>query len=123
MRENIQFEHIQKAEEVQGQALIFFDKAEKEDQRKEFNSLLTRISPEIYAKKLNTIRSQRCKGTGIWLLKDLQFQNWLAKDHTELRLLWLQGIPGAGAYLFLPSSFFFFSFQIPHCKHKLIRGG
>lgn len=53
------------------------------------------MSPQTYDAKLNELHSRTCVGTGNWLLKDAGFMKWLNVSKSE-RLLWLQGIPGAG---------------------------
>lgn len=59
---------------------------------------MTGISPVWYDEKLNYVESRVCDGTGKWLLRDPIFSSWLTGSTSvkHPRLLWLQGIPGAG---------------------------
>jgi NACHT domain len=61
--------------------------------------LKTNISPQSYEHKLDWLHTRVCQGTGRWLLKDSTFARWLDITDASVKVLWLQGIPGAGALI------------------------
>ncbi|RYP49270.1 hypothetical protein DL768_004993 [Monosporascus sp. mg162] len=89
LRNDVQFEHILQERE----AVL---RSEGSHRRQEFWAIKTDISPIDHGKRFDSIKAQRCEGTGKWLLNDADFAKWLDPSNHELRLLWLQGIPGAG---------------------------
>ena len=97
LRREVGLEHIQEAHKAQQQALKHYEKTEKAFQRQEYLSLKNDISPRTYGDKLDSFHARVCQGTGRWLLKDKTFAKWLDKADTSMKILWLQGIPGAGA--------------------------
>jgi len=99
MRRDVQFEHIQQQHEARLRALEHFEVSESSHRRQEFHSIMTDISPVRFDEKLNYVESRVCEGTGKWLLRDPGFSNWLSGHENHPRLLWLQGIPGAGTLM------------------------
>ncbi|KAF3009103.1 hypothetical protein E8E14_009642 [Neopestalotiopsis sp. 37M] len=96
MRDRVWLEDISQAHEARRIALEDHDARESEARRKEYNTIMTRIAPHRYHTKLAAVRSQVCEGSGDWLLKDDTFTTWMDPGEKSSRLLWLQGIPGAG---------------------------
>ncbi|ETS84159.1 hypothetical protein PFICI_02184 [Pestalotiopsis fici W106-1] len=96
MRDKVLFEHILQEHEARRRDLDYYEAKENDERRKEYNTIMTRIAPQKYHTKLSTVRSQVCKGSGDWLLRDSTFATWLDPADKTSRLLWLQGIPGAG---------------------------
>ena len=96
MRKEVQFEHIQQAHEARRLALAHFEKTEKAHQQQEYCAIRTEISPKTYDDKLNELHGRTYESTGRWLLKDADLAKWLDRSEKSTRLLWLQGIPGAG---------------------------
>jgi hypothetical protein len=47
--------------------------------------------------QLCTKAKEECPGSGQWLLTDVRFQKWSDLVYCSTPLLWLNGIPGAGA--------------------------
>lgn len=76
-------------------ALEHFKNAERAHRLQQFHAIKTDVNPRSYDSKLDTIRNRTCTGTGLWLLQDNVFKNWVDVSGT-CRVLWLQGIPGAG---------------------------
>ncbi|RYP21518.1 hypothetical protein DL765_002154 [Monosporascus sp. GIB2] len=89
LRNDVQFEHIRQERE----AVL---RSEGSHRRQEFWAIKTDISPIDHGKRFDSIKAQRCEGTGKWLLNDEHFAKWLDPSNNQFRLLWLQGIPGAG---------------------------
>ncbi|KAF7538368.1 hypothetical protein G7054_g3005 [Neopestalotiopsis clavispora] len=96
MRDRVWLEDISQAHEARRLALEDHDARKSEARRKEYDTIMTRIAPHRYHTKLAAVRSQVCEGSGDWLLKDDIFTAWMDPDEKSSRLLWLQGIPGAG---------------------------
>ena len=96
LRREVGLEHIQEAQNAQLQALIHYERTEKSFRRQEYQSLKTNISPRSYGDKLDSYNARICQGTGQWLLRDTVFVKWLDKSDVSIKILWLQGIPGAG---------------------------
>ena len=99
LRKEVQLEHIQQEHEARLRSLEHFESVEKAQQLQEYRGMRTEISPRTYDDKLDWLRGRLCKGTGKWLLKDEIFTQWLNASDVSVRLMWLQGIPGAGLYL------------------------
>ena len=98
LRREVGLEHIQEAHNAQRQALRHYEKTEKSFRRQEYQSLKADISPRTYGDKLDSFHARVCQGTGRWLLRDKIFARWLDKADASMKILWLQGIPGAGAF-------------------------
>ena len=96
LRREVGLEHIQEAHNAQQQALKHYEKTEKSSRRQEFHSLKIDISPRTYGDRLDSFHARVCRGTGRWLLRDETFAKWLDKEDASIKVLWLQGIPGAG---------------------------
>lgn len=96
LRREVGLEHIQEAHDAQLQALEHYEKTEKSFRRQEYQSVKTNISPRTYEDKLDSFHARVCHGTGRWLLRDATFAKWLDKADASMKILWLQGIPGAG---------------------------
>jgi hypothetical protein len=97
LRREVGLEHIQEAQNAQLQALEHYEKSEKSFRRQEYQAVKTYISPTTYEHKLDSFHARICQGTGQWLLRDTTFAKWLDKADASMKILWLQGIPGAGA--------------------------
>ncbi|KAL2818731.1 hypothetical protein BDW59DRAFT_165392 [Aspergillus cavernicola] len=95
MRNEVRLEHIREEHNARLKALEHFRTAERAHRLQQFHAIKTDVNPRSYDGKLDTIRNRVCKGTDAWLLQDNVFKNWLDVTGT-LRILWLQGIPGAG---------------------------
>lgn len=63
--------------------------------------ILEWLSPDHGRGRHYEVRSRRTPGTGKWLLKSPDFQNWLMN---ESRILWLVGDPGCGKSTLLYTS-------------------
>ncbi|CAI7653171.1 unnamed protein product [Penicillium crustosum] len=59
----------------------------------EYQVILDWLTPVNYATQQNYFMTQKQEGTNEWLLKSMEFQNWL--EHTN-QTLFCPGIPGAG---------------------------
>jgi hypothetical protein len=107
MRNKVRLEHIREEHEARLRALEHFERTERTHQRQEYNAIKEAISPRMYEEELYRIRGRVCEGTGRWLLKDASFTKWLKEPEKQSKLIWLQGIPGAGMFISAEHHFFF----------------
>jgi hypothetical protein len=98
MRNEVRLEHIQAEHSARLQALQHFERTEKSLLRQDYHTIEAGISPRTYDGKLDWLYGRTCEGTGKWLLKDATFVKWLEPADQSLKILWLQGIPGAGEF-------------------------
>ncbi|TAQ90071.1 hypothetical protein B7494_g1584 [Chlorociboria aeruginascens] len=96
MRNEVRLEHIREEHEARLRAQEHFEKNERSHRKQEYNAIREAISPRIYEEELYRIRGRICIGTGGWLLRDATFTKWLKEHEEPSKLIWLQGIPGAG---------------------------
>ncbi|PVH83873.1 hypothetical protein DL98DRAFT_486212 [Cadophora sp. DSE1049] len=96
MRNEVRLEHIREEHEARLRALEHFDRTERSHRLQEYNAIKEAISPRTYEGDLDRIRSRICEGTGKWLLRNDTFIKWLDQSDMSVRLMWLEGIPGAG---------------------------
>lgn len=96
LRNETRLEHIREEHDARLRALDHFEKSEISYRKQEYNAIKESILPTLYDDELYRIRNQICAGTGKWLLGDSKFEKWLNAADKTSRLIWLQGIPGAG---------------------------
>ncbi|KAK5987844.1 hypothetical protein PT974_11978 [Cladobotryum mycophilum] len=96
MRNQVRLEHIREEHEHRQRAFEHFETTQRSNRRQEYNIIKTDLSPKSYDTELYRIRGGFCEGTGNWLKQDNDFKKWLDVDDRSIRILWLQGIPGAG---------------------------
>lgn len=99
MRNEVRLEHIREEHEARLRAQEHFERTERSHRRQEYNAIKEAISPRMYEEELYRIRGQICEGTGRWLLRDATFTKWLKEPEGPSKLIWLQGIPGAGMFI------------------------
>ncbi|KAI1291593.1 NACHT domain protein [Xylaria venustula] len=96
MRNEVRLEHIQQEYEARRLALQNFERLELERRAQEFHRIKTDIAPQSHDDRLDLLRHLTYPGTGAWLLQDAMFKKWADSVSQDSRILWLQGIPGAG---------------------------
>ncbi|KAK4198875.1 hypothetical protein QBC40DRAFT_229024 [Triangularia verruculosa] len=96
MRSEVRLEHIKQEHELRTKALEDFDRSTKERIRQDFHRIKTDTNPKTYDPDLYRVASRTCEGTGKWLLRDPKFKAWLDSGKSANKVLWLEGIPGAG---------------------------
>jgi hypothetical protein len=96
LRNEVRMEHIQGEHAARARALEHFDQAEKHHRRQEYQATKADISPKTYEDRHDHFQGRIYPGTGKWLMQDPAFTKWLDMSETSTKLLWLQGIPGAG---------------------------
>lgn len=98
MRNEVQLEHIQEENRARLRSLEHFEATEKAHRKQEYWSIRTDVSPKTYESRLDWFHGRFCTGTDKWLKKDTTFARWIDSSDTSTKVLWLQGIPGAGMY-------------------------
>ncbi|KAF7118883.1 hypothetical protein CNMCM5793_008519 [Aspergillus hiratsukae] len=96
MRNEVRLEHIREEHDARLRAFEHFKNAEKSDRLQQFYAIKADMGPMTYDDKLNWYHSRVCEGTGTWLFQDDVVKDWLDVSGGSSRVLWLQGIPGAG---------------------------
>ncbi|KAI1640418.1 NACHT domain protein [Biscogniauxia mediterranea] len=96
MRNEVRLEHIQQEYEARRRALEHFEKEDRSRRAQEFHRIRTDIAPQSHDHRFDWLRARVCQGTGTWLLQNATFKEWLQATAESSRILWLQGIPGAG---------------------------
>ena len=88
--------HITEAHAARVADLKRYEKDQESNERIEFHSIMTSISPHLYDSKLDMIEQSRPIQAGRWLEKDNRFLEWQDHSKKSAKVLWLTGIPGAG---------------------------
>ncbi|KAH6626209.1 hypothetical protein B0J18DRAFT_443769 [Chaetomium sp. MPI-SDFR-AT-0129] len=96
MRSEVTMQRISEEHEFRAKSLAHFDKETDFQELQRFQTLKTRVSPRIYDDRLEWLLDRSAKASAQWLVTDNMFQGWLDVSNPAMRLLWLQGIPGAG---------------------------
>jgi hypothetical protein len=95
-KDEVTLQHIREEGEARSKALVHFDQATEFQQLQKFQVLKTLVSPKIYDDRLDWLLTRSSRGSARWLVSDKIFLQWLEVTDENIRLLWLQGIPGAG---------------------------
>ncbi|KAL4905604.1 hypothetical protein BDW74DRAFT_167782 [Aspergillus multicolor] len=96
MRNEVRLEHIREEHEARLRSLKHFRAAEDSHRLQQYHAIKTDFNPRAYDDKLHWYHGRVCKGTGTWLLEDDAFKKWMDTASKTSRVLWIQGIPGAG---------------------------
>lgn len=56
------------------------------------DEILSRLSPLSYSSKFNDLSQRREKGTGDWILEEMEFRDWRTNCG---RILWCPGMRGS----------------------------
>ncbi|KAL2130332.1 hypothetical protein VTI74DRAFT_6583 [Chaetomium olivicolor] len=96
MRSEVTTQRIREEREFRTTSLAHFNKEQDFQELQKFQTLKTRVSPQIYDDRLDWLLNRSCKTSAGWLVSDPSFLEWLDMSKPATRLLWLRGIPGAG---------------------------
>ena len=99
MRTGISLEHIQQEHEFRKHALEGFKRQTREAGRQEFQRVMTSLNPPRYDDNLYRLHGVPCREAGGWLFTEKTFTEWRNNPQDEARILWLEGIPGAGRHI------------------------
>lgn len=87
---------ITEAREARLRSAIYFTQAETYQQHQKYQSLKSRVSPNLHDDRLDQLRNRCVPDCGTWLFRDENFCEWLNDSENTVVWLWLHGIPGAG---------------------------
>lgn len=93
---SITLAHIIEAHAARQRAFEEFDRQHDFRQRQDLEAAKYSLSPVLYDRDLQRLKACRVVRSGEWLLDQEQYINWIDPSDKKSRLLWLQGIPGAG---------------------------
>lgn len=96
MRNEISFQHIREEHDLRAKALAHFDQVTDAQDLQKFQALRNRVAPRIDDDRLDELLNRLSEGSVQWLMHERTFLDWLDISNQAARLLWLQGIPGAG---------------------------
>ena len=101
MTEEVTLEHITDARKAQIADIDRWQKAFEFQEQQNFRNIEAYISPKLYDDELDRLQRAVCERTGRWLNKEQALKYWFDPNDDTTRLVWLQGIPGAGtSYIF-----------------------
>ena len=98
MVDEVTLEDITEAHKARDAAFVRYERTQKFEERQDYESVEAFVKPRLYDHELDQLRRMRCNDTGRWLQKDKTMCRWLDYADSKTRLVWLQGIPGAGSY-------------------------
>ncbi|KAL2680380.1 hypothetical protein Neosp_007978 [[Neocosmospora] mangrovei] len=96
MSEEATLEHLMEAQKARKRALEEYERQFEFQQRQEFDLVRNSLNARLYDQDLERLKSHAGHGSGIWLEGHPAYQKWIDVQDNSPRLLWLQGIPGAG---------------------------
>lgn len=69
-------------------------------ERQDFKSVEDYISPRLYDDELDRLQRTICERTGRWIQREKTLKRWIDTSDESTKVVWLQGIPGAGTSKF-----------------------
>ncbi|KAF2138225.1 uncharacterized protein K452DRAFT_90147 [Aplosporella prunicola CBS 121167] len=96
MDSEVTLANIMEADAARLDAYRRYEQNQEFQQRQDFNTAKTSLSPALYDHELERIKRECSVQSGNWLETLEQFRSWLDPSKSTTRLFWLQGIPGAG---------------------------
>lgn len=88
--------HIVEAHAARQRDLQEFERQHEFRQRQDLEAVKSSLSPVIYDRDLQRLKACRVVRSGDWLSDQEEYNHWIDSSNETSRLLWLQGIPGAG---------------------------
>lgn len=96
--------NILDSQEARAEAMAKYKRDEEFQQRQDLATVRQLLSPKLYDEELEKFRKLRSPNSGKWIESDDTFNSWFSSGNTSERVLWVEGIPGAGSR-FLGSCF------------------
>src|SRR5947207_12172417 len=96
MFNEVTLEHIRDAHKARVEALDHYERTREFQERQDFEAVEVHLSPKSYEHEFHRLLMAVCEGTGRWLPKNRALSKWLEQVDDSPKLIWLQGIPGAG---------------------------
>jgi hypothetical protein len=96
MSNEVQLGHIRESYTARAEVLEKWERDREFQERQDFHAVEVYLSAYRYELELYRLLDVVTSGTGNWLSRNKDFSQWLNAEEDSKRLLWLQGIPGAG---------------------------
>jgi hypothetical protein len=96
--------NILDSQEARAEAMAKYKRDEEFQQRQDLATVRQLLSPKLYDEELERFQKLRSPNSGKWIESDDTFNSWFSSGNTSERVLWVEGIPGAGS-CFLGSCF------------------
>lgn len=98
MDSQVNLANIVEAEVARAQSYKVFEQIHDSQLRSDFEQVKSALSANLYDDELEKFQGNHLipSNAPSWLENLSQFQDWLNPTCSSSRLLWLQGIPGAG---------------------------
>jgi len=93
---SITLAHVSEAHTARQHALEEFERQQEFRLRQDLESVKSSLGPVLYDRDLQRLKTLRVIRSGAWLLDQGEYTKWYEPSDKTTRLLWLQGIPGAG---------------------------
>lgn len=87
---------ITEAHQARVDAYAKYEKDYHAQQRCDFEAAKSGLSPNLYYSDLERHLNRCSVKSGDWLHRMNNYKDWIDPKNSGMRLLWLQGIPGAG---------------------------
>ncbi|KAI5458921.1 hypothetical protein BGZ63DRAFT_361273 [Mariannaea sp. PMI_226] len=96
MQSEVTLASITEAHDARTRALREYERSHQFQQRQDFEMILASLTPHLYDQDLEQFRERCIVESGSWLMNHAQYQKWFDASDDSTRLLWFEGIPGAG---------------------------
>lgn len=100
MTEEVNLENISEAHRARITDMDRWQRNFEFQEWQNFSSVESYISPKLYDDELDKLQRTICERTGRWLQKEQTLKDWFDPNDESTRMVWLQGIPGAGTSKF-----------------------
>lgn len=88
--------HITEAQAARVRAYREYEEGHEFQLRQDFALAESSLSPQLFDLELETVLGNCSAKAGEWLFQQESFRKWSDSDDLSTRLLWFEGIPGAG---------------------------
>ena len=96
MSNEVQLEYISNSHKARTEALDRWEQTCEFQERQDFHAVEVHLSANLYESELFRLSHAVSSGTGSWLSRNKGISQWLDPADSSKKLIWLQGIPGAG---------------------------
>jgi hypothetical protein len=97
MQGEVTLAEITEAHTARTRSLQEYERNHEFQQRQDFEMVLASLAPNLYDQELERLRGKCTIDSTSWLANHVQYQKWFDESDKSTRLLWLEGIPGAGS--------------------------
>ncbi|KAH6888169.1 hypothetical protein B0T10DRAFT_515086 [Thelonectria olida] len=96
MQGEVTIAEIAEAHSARTRSLEEYERSHEFQQRQDFDMVFASLAPNLYDEELERLKEKCVIDSASWLSSNPQFQQWFDASDDSIRLLWLEGIPGAG---------------------------